>query len=108
MDIRRSDQRRDGRYVQGGKVDVKGNRLGWWERRIFPKAHSDIQYTITKKYTGRPDLLAYDMYGRANLQWFILQYNNISDVNVEFVEGAEILLPTSQRVFGELLSNTSA
>lgn len=106
MAVRRSNQRRDGRYVYGGTVEVKGNRLGWWERQIFARSHSDVSYTITKQHARRPDLLAYDVYGRANLMWFVLQYNNITDINTEFVEGAEILLPTVQRLFGELLVST--
>lgn len=101
----RSDQRQDGRFVHGGKATLNGHRLGWWERRQFTRSNTDIPYTITTKYVGRPDLLAYDTYGRANLQWFILQYNNVSDINVEFVEGALVMLPTPQRLFGELLSS---
>lgn len=107
MAIRKSNQRREGRYVQGGQVSSAGNRLGWWERTIFPTSDTDVPFTVSKKYATRPDLLAYDAYGKANLQWFILQYNNISDINVEFVEGSQIMLPTTQRLFGELLSSTS-
>lgn len=106
MATRRSNQRRDGRYVQGGKVEVRGNRLGWWERKIFPRSQTDVQFYVTKKYVSRPDLLAYDVYGRSNLMWFILQYNNISDVEVDFVEGTEIMLPTASRLFGELLASS--
>jgi hypothetical protein len=107
MAARRSNQRRDGRYVFGGVVEQKGTRLGWWERKPMPKSHSDVPYTISKQHAGRPDLLAYDVYGRANLMWVILQYNSITDINLEFVEGTEILLPTVQRLFGELLISTT-
>ncbi len=107
MAIRRSDQRRDGRYVHGGKTTSSGNRLGWWERRVFDESPSDVPFVVTKRYALRPDLLAYDMYGRANLMWFILQYNNVSDITVDFVEGSEIVLPTAQRLFGELLTGFS-
>lgn len=100
----RSDQQTGGRYVQGGTVSVNGNKLGWWERTIFVKSPLDIQYVIGSKYNRRPDLLAYDVYGKATLQWFILQYNNLSDINVDFVEGTQISLPTKSRLFGELLS----
>lgn len=106
MAVRRSNQRRDGRYVYGGNVEVKGDRLGWWERQVFPRSHTDVPYVITKQHARRPDLLAYEVYGRANIMWVILQYNNITDINTEFVEGAEILLPTVQRLFSELLVST--
>lgn len=107
MAFPRSDQQRGGRYVQGGTVEVKGNRLGWWERKVFPKSDTDIVYTISKRYANRPDRLAYDMYGKANLQWFIMQYNSISDLFTDFNEGTVILLPDKGRVFGELLSSSS-
>lgn len=100
---RRSNQRRDGRYVFGGVVTQSGNRLTWWERKEFPKSHTDIPYVISKEHAGRPDILAYDVYGRANLMWVILQYNNIIDITTEFVEGSEILIPTTQRLSEELL-----
>jgi hypothetical protein len=103
----RSDQQRGGRFVQGGKVDIKGNRLGWWERVVFPKSPTDISYTVTAKYAQRPDLLAFDLYGRATLQWFIMQYNTVSDVYEDFTEGTVITLPTRSRLFGELLSKST-
>lgn len=103
----RSDQQTGGRYVQGGTVDVNGRRLGWWERKVFTKSPTDIPFTITSQYARRPDKLAYDLYGRASLQWFIMQYNNISDLNVDFLVGAKITLPTASRLFSELLTKSS-
>lgn len=106
MAFQRSDQQRGGRMVQGGTVELKGNRIGWWEREVFNKSPTDIAYTITAKYAHRPDLLAFDLYGRATLQWFIMQYNTISDLYEDFNEGTTILLPTRSRLFGELLSKS--
>lgn len=103
--MQRSDQQRQGRYVQGGTVTVVGgDKLGWWERKVLPRSTSDIPFTITPKYEYRPDRLAYDIYGRANLQWFVLQYNNIVDLYTDFTVGKTIVLPTRARLFAELLS----
>ena len=107
MAFKRSDQQASGRFVQGGTAELKGNRLGWWERKILPKSSSDVEYIVTRKYAGRPDLLAYDMYGRASLQWLVMQFNNVSDIHVDFIEGTKIMLPTRSRVFGELLTRAS-
>lgn len=107
MAYQRSDQQRSGRYVQGGSVEVVGKRLGWWERKVFPKAASDVEYTVTRKYAGRPDLLAFDLYGQATLQWFVMQYNTISDLNEDFTEGTVITLPTKARLFSELLTKSA-
>lgn len=104
--LKRSDQQPGGRYVQGGTVDVNGNRLGWWERKVFSKSPTDVTYTITAKYAHRPDLLAFDLYGRSTLQWIIMQYNNVSDLYEDFKVGDTIVLPTRSRLYGELLSQT--
>ena len=90
------------RYVKGGITDVYPNRLGWWERFIFAQQSDDVQYVIEQKYNIRPDSLAYDVYGSPVYMWVILQYNNIIDVNVEFVTGVTILLPTPSRVKSEM------
>ena len=103
----KSNKRDDGRFVQGGVVDDFGNRLGWWERKIFHRSPTDVKMTITPRYHKRPDLLAYDAYGTANLMWFILQYNHISDITT-FVPGLEITLPTRTRLFSEMLTKLTA
>lgn len=107
MTFTRSDQVRNSRYNQGGKADVSGNRLGWWERKLYKSSPMDISLTLSKRYALRPDLVAIDMYGKANLMWFVLQYNSISDLTEDFVEGSVIYLPTKGRLFGELLSKSS-
>ncbi len=106
MTFRRSDQQRNTRYSQGGTVELSGNKIAWWERRVYEKSVNDVSVTISPRYSRRPDLLAYDLYGTPMLAWFILQYNTISDINAEFVEGAKFTLPTKSRLFGELLART--
>jgi hypothetical protein len=98
-----SNQQRLGRYWGGGYTDVKGNRLGWWERTVFATDPSDITFELIQKYNRRPDLVSYDVYGRSDLQWLVMQYNNISDVTVEFVTGTTIILPTRSRLLGGML-----
>lgn len=93
----------NGRYAVGGTTTINGNKLGWWERKIFPRSPLDVEFPITKRYAGRPDLVAFDMYGKATLMWVVLQYNTILDVTEEFVEGKTIILPTKARLFSELL-----
>lgn len=100
----RSDQQSLCRYSVGGKTEYYGGKIHWWERKDMPQSDTDVPFTIPVKYAGRPDKLAYDVYGSARLMWAILQYNNIIDVNTEFVAGASIMLPTSSRMFGELLT----
>lgn len=85
------------RYEKGGKTDYVGNQTTWWERKTFTKTQDDLKITIDKKYHKRPDRLAFDLYGTAAFNWFVLQYNNILDTDKEFVEGKQITLPTANR-----------
>ena len=99
-----STEERYGRYVQGGESDVYSNRIGWWERETIPTAEDDQQITISSRYALRPDLLAYDLYGRASLAWVVLQFNNILDINTEFVRGKTISVPSYERVFFDIVT----
>lgn len=101
-----SARNRIGRYKQGGTVDNEPTRLGWWERRVFSPAYDDITVKITTTYISRPDLIAFDVYGRANLMWLVLQYNNIVDINEELVEGRTIKLPSPARLYSDILTRT--
>ena len=94
------------RLVLGGTVDVldNGQFLGWWEKDEFPTATDDIKFTVTLQYQGRPDKISYFMYGREDLQWLVLQYNNIVDINEELVTGAVLTLPSYQRALYSLTS----
>lgn len=107
MAFQRSDLQRTSRYAKGGITEVKGDKLGWWDRKVFPKSNSDIAFPITARHHLRPDLIAADLYGRDSLQWFVLQYNSIADIHTELVQGATIILPTRARLFGELLTSAS-
>ena len=92
------------RYVQGGITDVYKNRLGWWDGYTITSSTDDITIVLESKYNQRPDILAFDMYGKASLMWLVLQYNSIVDINEEFVTGTQIVLPTRTRVFSSILT----
>ncbi len=94
------------RYVQGGDTIRLKNRLGWWERRSLPKADDDITYTLTAEDDRRPDIVAYKFYGRPTFAWLVLQYNNISDIETEFVAGKKIILPTERRVILDIMTKS--
>jgi hypothetical protein len=91
------------RYLKGGETAVVGDKLGWWSRRDLAQSPDDTIVTIGPKYHQLPHLLAADVYGKSDLMWLILQYNNIVDVTTEFVAGAQIRLPLPRRVMQGLL-----
>lgn len=86
------------RYVLGGSTDSTTQFLNWWDRKLIPPAPDDIPLVIARKYNRKPWLMAFDLYGKAKDQWIILQFNNIVDINTEFVQGARIKVPTAQRI----------
>jgi len=96
-----------GRYSQGGTTDRLRNRLGWWERRKFDLRDTDVVLTIGQDEDRRPDLLAHKLYGRSTYMWIILQFNNIVDIETEFVAGQEIIVPTPRRVQLEILTSAA-
>ena len=94
---------KNSRYVHGGTTEVSSTFLEYWNRRKIPVSDTDTTYTIEELYEGRPDLLAAVMYGDSRLWWVILQYNAILDPITEFVQGRELVLPTKDRMFDEIL-----
>ena len=90
------------RYTKGGVTIVNGNHIGWWHRRVLPQSADDTTMVIGPKYDRNPHLLAYDVYGKTELGWLILQYNNIIDQTTEFLIGATIRLPLPRRILMSL------
>jgi len=84
--------------LNGGSAELKGNKIGWWERKHFEREESsDITIVLDDEYSGRPDLVAFDFYNATNLMWLVLQYNNIVDLEEEFVSGKTITIPSVER-----------
>ncbi len=63
--------------------------------RPVPSESDDYKYVIESQYKHRPDLLAYDLYGNANLWWVFVQRNMevIKDPIYDFEPGVTIYCP---------------
>jgi hypothetical protein len=63
--------------------------------RKIPAIATDSTFMITKVYEYRPDMLAFDLYGSANLWWVFIQRNPniLKDPIFDFKAGTEIKLP---------------
>lgn len=92
---KKSTNRRNSRYVQGGTIEESSNRIGWWERRTLLPSPKERTVTITPETQNRPDIIANKYLGNSEYEWIILQYNNIIDINEEFDIGAVIKIPDS-------------
>ena len=93
-----------GRYLTGGITDIFSNRLGWWERNIddLTRALDDVTYVITKDREFKPSLVAFDVYNTTELEWLVLMYNNIVDINEEFIVGRYLQLPSPARALYQI------
>ena len=68
--------------------------------RGIPPDTNDVYWQITVTYNYRPDLLAFDLYGDANLWWvFALRNPNvIKDPVFDMKPGAKIFLPKKETI----------
>ena len=71
------------------------NRLEMYNPRTFPIEQEDKIYEIDHIYNNRPDLLAYDLYGRSTYWWVFTVRNPdiIVDPVWDFTTGTTIYLP---------------
>jgi len=76
-------------------TEVEDGYLGVLQYRSFPKQRDDVMYTIRNIHEYRPDLLAQDLYGDANLWWVfaVRNPNSIEDPIYDFQAGKTIYLP---------------
>lgn len=66
----------------------------------IPKLVDDVLFQVNQTYQYRPDLLAFDLYGDANLWWvFALRNpNNIQDPVFDMKIGNRIYLPKKETI----------
>lgn len=103
-----SIKKKNSRYLQGGNTTQLDDKLAWWEKRRINL--EDIPYTlitIDNVLNKRPDLLAFNVYDSSDLDWIILQFNNIIDVAEEFTYGKIIKVPDRSFVYSNILSKAS-
>ena len=72
--------------------------------RKLSKQVDDVKYTIDKVYQNRPDLLAFDLYGDANLWWVFVQRNPdvLRDPVFDFLPGVTIYIPKKNTIVNDL------
>lgn len=77
------------------KTKSFGNFLDAMINRPITALADDVLYEIDKMYEYRPDLLAFDLYGDANLWWVFCQRNpdNLKDPIFDFRPGVQIYIP---------------
>jgi len=79
---------------------IKDFYIDHWEKRNIPAQSDDQLITLEAKYDGRPDLLAFDLYGTPRL-WWVFAVRNM-DILIDPVEdmkaGVTIYAPAKDRI----------
>jgi hypothetical protein len=79
-----------------GAVDETIQDYTFWETPEFPDVvpqDGDLFIDITDQNLGRLDLVAFDMYGDADLWWVIALANNIELIPTDMIIGTKLRIP---------------
>jgi hypothetical protein len=81
-----------------------GKYLDVMTYRNFAKSESDASMTINATYANRPDLLAFDLYGDADLWWVFTARNPnvLRDPVFDFLPGVTIFIPNKNTLVRDL------
>jgi hypothetical protein len=81
-----------------------GKFLDVLDVRTIPAADDDVLYQIDSFYDNRPDLLAFDLYGKAELWWVFAARNpnTLKDPLFDFAVGTTIYIPNGVKLKQEL------
>lgn len=87
-----------------GKTEFYGNFLDVINLPAIPKLADDQFFTVNRTYTFRPDLLAFDLYGDANLWWVfaVRNPNIIKDPIFDMKPGVKFFLPKKETITAAL------
>jgi len=83
-----------------GNTKQNGFYLGYYDPLGITKTDEDYYYIIPTKYDLKPGLLAYDLYGDAQLMWIFSVYNRdiLQDPLFDFRAGKIIKIPPKNKV----------
>ena len=82
------------------KTQDDGFFLGYYEPISIKPDSSDYYVEIPTKYDLKPGLMAYDLYGNAQLLWVfsVMNRDTINDPLFDFRAGKIIRIPTKSRL----------
>lgn len=82
------------------KTSNDGFFLGYYEPVYLPFHSTDYYMVIPTEYDLKPGMLAYKLYGNAQLMWIFSVYNRdvINDPLFDFRAGTIIRVPTKDRL----------
>lgn len=75
---------------------------GLWTKPPFFNDAPYSRYTVSNSLAGRPDLIAHEVYGSAELFWVLISYNAPRETLNWPKANDIILVPDASFVFGQL------
>ena len=84
------------------RTPIENNELGQYVPPVQLDYSKTQQIELTQRYDRRPDILAYDLYGDAQLWWIFVHYNRnvLLDPIHDFTTGTTIFAPTRDNLTG--------
>lgn len=70
-----------------GFTPIIGRFMVYYVHRPVPPHELDVVITLDQRYENRPDLLANDIYGDADMYWIIAVRNGLQDPVYDFKAG---------------------
>ena len=75
-------------------TEIVGRFMTYYVHRSIPPHSLDkITQLNNERYVGRPDLLAFDLYGSADLFWVIPVRNGLQDPIFDLTFGKVLMIP---------------
>jgi hypothetical protein len=78
--------------------------FGRWKNPVTDLlAKSATAYVVSNSFAGRPDLIAFSLYGNASLDWLLIAINSASDALNWPQAGDTIMVPSRSLIASELV-----
>ena len=91
-------------HARDNPTTSTGRFLDFYEKDPILPAEDDVIYTIPIAFEGRADRISNLFYSSPRYMWVILMRNNIDDPFSELLAGNRIFIPSTTRLFSEILN----
>jgi len=89
-------------FIRTPAYSVGGDTVFGLRREVVWPDPTDTIMGVTQATAGKLDLIAYQLYGTADLWWVIAEMNHIIDPMTEVVIGTQLRVPRQDRLFNIL------
>jgi hypothetical protein len=92
------------RFDKTDRVLYDGHETyGRWNNPITEQLLNSLSPYVVNQYAGRPDLIAYQLYGNSSFDWLLIAVNNATESLNWPRAGTTILVPSASLISSELI-----